>query len=87
MLERKIVSEAELSIAKANTTVMKTYDYVNLGFPKGSVVKNPPANAGNTGDDILILVREDPLEEETSIHSSILASKIPWTRGLVYSSP
>ena len=25
-----------------------------LGFPGGSVVKNPPANAGDTGDESLI---------------------------------
>ena len=29
---------------------MKTFSYVtfNIGFPGGSVVKNPPANAGDT---------------------------------------
>ena len=25
-----------------------------MGFPGGSVVKNPPANAGDTGDESLI---------------------------------
>ena len=35
------------------------------------VVKNPPANSGDT--------REDPLEEELATHSSILAWRIPWT--------
>ena len=39
-----------------------------LGFPGGSVVKNPPANAG-----------KDPLEKEMATHSSILACRIPWT--------
>ena len=42
-----------------------------LGFPGGSVVKNPPANAGATG--------KYPLEEKMATCSSILASKIPWT--------
>ena len=46
------------------------------GFPGGSVVKNPPSNAG---DMRLIPGSEDPLEKEMAIHSSILAWEIPWT--------
>ena len=46
------------------------------GFPGGTVVKNPPANAGDAG---LILGQEDPLEKEMATHSSILAWRIPWT--------
>ena len=37
------------------------------------VVKNPPANAGDTRDEGLILGREDPLEQRVATHSSILA--------------
>ena len=40
------------------------------------MVKNPPANARDSG---LILGLEDPLKEEMATHSSILAWKIPWT--------
>ena len=40
------------------------------------VVKNPPASAGDAGS---ILGWEDPLEEGTATHSSILAWRIPWT--------
>ena len=40
------------------------------------MVKNPPADAGNTG---LIPGQEDPLEKEVATHSRILAWKIPWT--------
>ena len=40
------------------------------------LVKNPPANAGDTGS---ILGWEDPLEKEMATHSSILAWKIPGT--------
>ena len=40
------------------------------------MVKNPPANAGDSG---LILGQEDPLEKEMATHSSILAWQIPWT--------
>ena len=39
-------------------------------FLDGSVVKNPPANAGDAG---LIPGSEDPQEEEMTTHSSILA--------------
>ena len=49
------------------------------GFPGGTVVKNLPANAGDTGDVGPILGQEDPLEEEMVTHSSILAWKILWT--------
>ena len=52
------------------------YLIVNSGFLGGSVVKNPPANAGDTG---LIPGLEDPLEKELATHSSILAWKIPRT--------
>ena len=53
-----------------------------MSFPGGSVVKNPPANAGDMG-----LIpgsgrssgREDPLEEEMVTRSSILAWRILWT--------
>ena len=48
-----------------------------MGFPRGSVVKNPPANAG---DRVQSLSREDPLEKEMASDSSILAWEIPWTR-------
>ena len=41
------------------------------------MVKNPPANAGDTG---LSLDRKDPLEKEMATHSSILAWDILWTQ-------
>ena len=47
-----------------------------MGFPGGSVVKNPPANAG---DVVPSLGGEDPLEEGMATHPSILAGKIPRT--------
>ena len=43
------------------------------------MVKDPPANVGNTGDMCSIPGLEDPLEKGMAIHSSILAWKIPWT--------
>ena len=47
-----------------------------MGFPGGSVIKNPPANAG---DMVRSLGREDPLEKGMATHFSILAWEIPWT--------
>ena len=49
-------------------------DYlVALGFPGGWVVKNPPALQKMW---VWSLGREDPLEKEMAIHSSILAWRI-----------
>ena len=49
-----------------------------MSFPGGSVVKNLPANEGDTA-----LIPgggggEDPLEQEMATLSSILAWEIPW---------
>ena len=43
-----------------------------MGFPGGSVVKNPPTWVRSLG-------QKDPLEKEMATHSSILAWEIPWT--------
>ena len=43
------------------------------------VVKNPPANAGDTRDLGSIPGQEDPLEKGMATHYSILAWRIPWT--------
>ena len=48
-------------------------------FPGGSVLKNPPANAGDVKMLVWSLGQEDPLEKEMGTHSSTLAWKIPWT--------
>ena len=47
-----------------------------MGVLGSSVVKNPPANAEDTGS---IPCQEDILEREMATHSSILAWEIPWT--------
>ena len=49
-----------------------------VGFPDGSVVKNPPANAGDM-DSIPGLGRS--LENEMATYSHILVWEIPWTEG------
>ena len=46
------------------------------GLPDGSVVKNLPANAADTGD-VYLWVRK--ISWRMATHSSILAWKIPWT--------
>ena len=56
----------------------KAYNYqissLNPGFPGGSVVKSPYANAGDVGS---LLGQEDSLKKEMTSHSSILTWKIP----------
>ena len=55
-----------------------------LGFPGGSAVKNLPAVQET---QVRPLSGEDPLEEETVTHSSLLVWRIPWTEehgGLQY---
>ena len=47
-----------------------------MGFPGGSVVKNPPAVQEMW---VRSLGRVAPLEKEMASHSSILAWEIPWT--------
>ena len=48
------------------------------GFPGGSVVKNPPANAADLSSS---LGWEDPLEQEMATHPVILACRNPMDRG------
>ena len=47
-----------------------------VGFPGGSVVKNPPAKQKV---QVQSLGLEDPLEKEIATHSCILVWEIPWT--------
>ena len=54
------------------------------GFPGDSVVKNPPADAGDAG---LIPGPGGPLEKKMTPHSSILAWEIPRTESLARYSP
>ena len=52
------------------------FNYIEMGFPGGSAVKNLPAMQ-EMGSESLGL--EDPLENEMATHSSILAWKFSWT--------
>ena len=49
------------------------------GFHSGSVVKNLPAMRELQKTPVPSLSWEDPLEEGTATHSSILGCRIPWT--------
>ena len=56
---------------------MQEWNYwVMLGFPGGSIIKNPPAVQEM---QVRSLGQEDPPEKEMATHSSTLAWKIPWT--------
>ena len=44
------------------------------------MVKNPPGMQELQGTLFYSLSREDPLEEGMTIHTTILAWKIPWTK-------
>ena len=57
-------------ISRLKNTIL--LDNTKNSFPGGSVVKNPPANAGDLG-------WEAPLEKEMATHSSILAWNMRWT--------
>ena len=46
------------------------------------VIKNPPASARDTREQIQSLGQEDLFEKEMATHSSILAWEIPWIKEL-----
>ena len=52
---------------------------LQIVFPRGSVIKNPPASAGFTETRVQSLGREDLPEEGRATDSSSLAWRIPWT--------
>ena len=57
---------------------------LNLGFSRGSAVKNSPAMRETW---VQSLGQEDPLEKGMATHCSILAWRIPWTEDLAGYSP
>ena len=54
---------------------------LSQGFPVGSAVKNLLAIQELQETQVRSLGQEDPLEEGMATHSSILAWRIPCTRG------
>ena len=72
-------SASELSANSVFTgLLLRTYLRIKetWGFPGGSVIKNPPANAETR---VRSLGREDSLEKEVATQSSTLAWEVPWT--------
>ena len=60
---------------------MKKNEYVyNGGFPGDTVVKNPPANAGDAREVCSIPGSERSQEEEMATYSSTLVWEIPETK-------
>ena len=59
---------------------VRVFMYIYIGFPRGSVVKNLPAAQEIQDTRVQSLGGEDPLEEGTAAHSSVLAWRIPWTK-------
>ena len=51
------------------------------------MVKNLPANAGDTGDRVYPWGREDPLQEERATHPVFLPGESHGQRSLAGSSP
>ena len=78
-----LVSSTVLSARWVHNRVFKECIIERRGFSGGSVVKNLPANAGDAGSvpgwGRTLGGGEEPLEEGTATHSSILAWRIPWT--------
>ena len=73
-----------------NLKFSKNYNWLSLkklGIPDGAVVKNLPANAGDTRYVFHPWVGKIPLEKETATHFSILAWAVAWTEqpGRLYS--
>ena len=58
---------------------IKGLELLFIGFPGGTVIKNPPARQETQEMWVQSLDQEDPLKEGMATHSSILAWKIPWT--------
>ena len=50
-----------------------------MGFPSGSVIKNPPAMQESQETQVRSMGQEDPLEDEMATHSNILVWRISWT--------
>ena len=50
-----------------------------MGFPGGSVVKNPPTMQETQMMRVQSLGQEHPLDEAMATHFNILAWEIPWT--------
>ena len=63
------------------TDLVKTIRYPpSMGFPGGSVAKDPPAMQEMHGMQVQLLGQENTLEEGMATHFNILAWRIPWAK-------
>ena len=56
-----------------------SFNSEKTGFPSGSEVENSPVMQESQETWVQSLGQDEPLEEGTATHSSILAWRIPWT--------
>ena len=68
-----------LEIAFVLKSALSEINIATLASQVALVVKNPPSTAGDIRVSVQSLGWEDPLEEGTAAHSSVLAWRIPWT--------
>jgi len=69
-----------LHIYLINTHIIYICMDVYMGFPGGSIVKNPPAVQETQETRVQSLGGEDPLEKEMATHPCIFAWRIPRTK-------
>ena len=73
------MAQVSLSSFTRDWPTLEIVSQPGVGLPGGTMVKNPPANAGDAETQFQSLGREDPLEKEMATNSVILAWEIPWT--------
>ena len=76
-------TEVERTSNRGSFTVPQDRHHVlwNEGFPGGARGKESTCQCRRQEMQVQFLGGEDPLEEDTATHSSILAWTIPWTEG------
>ena len=80
-LQRPTRGKREKGRGKIGVKEKRGYYRITWTSQVALVVKNSPANAEDIRDMGSTLGREDPLEEGTATHSSVLAWRIPKDRG------
>ena len=69
------------SQGKCRASFLLAFGYIIMGFQVAQWVKNLPAVQETQETWVQFLGQEDPPEEGTATHSSILAWRIPGTKG------
>ena len=79
-LAGSVIHCKDSELSEAVTITVTAYYRERVGFPSGSAVKALPAGQEPQETQVQSLGREDPLEEGTATHPSILAWRIPTDR-------